>query len=569
MTRRRAQPGWGSGSRSIYDGPRRGGLGQLAGLVLIVLGVIAVGWFLLSRACASDECTKPYCASDKSFAPPDGYELVTRLYEFSPKAKTQSGFNLVVQLPLTKPTNDSSNLSFYRYMEETKTWEPITAAVLDGQGKQVSATLADAPKYMGVLRRNSPGGQVVAYLAHNATLHPDSAGKVTLLHTYDFVPAADGGIAGEPSGVKPDAGFDWYPTVSANAGTKGAVAIVDGILVNAQSRSNHVQQIVKKVTDLNLKGIDIAYLDLNINQRGSFALFINELGTSLHAQNKRLTLTLPTPLKVNDRIDEGAYDYVELAKAADLIQLTPYRDQGTYRLNMPDILTHLIGGIPSSKIILTVTPYATEKGASGLTTLKVTDAMSIATKLVIRAESVQASSNVDVYGVNIDRTENLSGVRWVPEVACVAFTYKEPSGAGARTIWIENTFSVGFKLEFVSTYKLGGLAVEDASDNQFIGNIWPAIIPFASSGQATLLQPNPEDLKPVWRASKGQLEDTGKGYAHWATPPEPGTYTIFLQLSDGVARFENKADVNVKARETRTPGATGTGTPAAGATPVG
>jgi hypothetical protein len=552
----------------MYDRRRGGNLGQLAGLALIVLGILALGWFLVSKACGSDDCSKPYCVSDKSFAPPDGYELVTRLYEFK-TASAQPGFNLAVQLPLTKQATDGSNLSFYRYMEETKTWEPMAAAMLDGQGRQASATIAETPKYMAVLRRNAPGGHVVAYLAHNASLHPDAAGKITILHTYDFVPAADGTIAGDASGVKPDGSFDWYPTVSSSAATKGAVAIVDGILVNAQSRSNHVQQITKKVAELNLKGIDIAYLDLNVSQRNSFTLFVSELATSLHSQNKRLTLTLPPPLRANNRIDEGAYDYTELAKSADLLQLTPYRDQDTYRLAMPDILTHLTASIPASKLILTVTPYATEKGAAGVSTMKVTDAMSIATKLVIRAESVQTSSNVDVYGVNIDRTENLSGVRWVPEVACVAFTYKEASGAGARTIWIENTFSVGFKLEFVSRYKLGGLAVEDASDNQFLGNIWPAIIPFASSGQATLLQPNPEDLKPSWRASKGQLEDTGKGYAHWATPAEPGTYTIFLQLSDGVARFENKADVNVKAREARTPGAGDTGTPAAGSTPVG
>ena len=541
----------------------------MAVLGLTVLGVLALTWLVFTRACGSADCTKTYCESGKSVAPPEGYELVTKLFEYSEKAgaKADPNFDIRVLLPLTTPTNDSSNLSFYRYMEETKNWEPITAAVLDSQGKQVSATLTEAPKLMAVLRRNTPGGQLVAYLGHNNTLHPDAANKVTLVHTIDFAPAADGSLAGEPSTVKPGTSYDWYPTVTANASTKGAVAIVDGILVNAQSRSNHVQQITKKATDLNLKGIDIAYLDLTVNQRNSFSLFVSELAASLHAQNRRLTLTLPTPLKVADRIDEGAYDYAELGRAADLIKLTPYRDQGTYRLAMPDILAHLTASIPASKLVLSVTPYATEKGASGISTMKITDAMSIATKLTIRSDSVQTSSNVDVYGVNIDRTENLSGVRWHPEVACVTFTYKEPGGAGNRTIWIENVFSVGFKLEFVSQYKLGGVAVEDASDNQFLGNIWPAIIPFASSGQTTLLQPNPEDLKPVWRASKGQLEDTGKGFAHWVTPAEPGTYTIFLQLSDGVARFENKADVNVKARETRTPSTTGT--PQAGATPIG
>ena len=570
MTRRGGQLPWGSNSRGIYDGRGGGGYRQLLVLGLIVLGTVALGWFLFSKACGSEDCTKAYCASGKAVAPPDGYELVTEVYEYSAKATSTvpagQAFDLRVQLPLTKPTNDSSSLSFYRYLEDTKAWEPITPAVLDGQGKQVSATLTDAPKLMAVLRRSSPGGQVVAYLGHGASLHPDAAGRVTLVHTLDFTPAADGGVAGEVSKLKPDGAYDWYPVVSANGGTKGAVAVVQGILADPKNRSNHVQQIAKVVADGNLKGIDIAYLDLTVADRSSYALFISELAATLHAQNKRLTLTLPTPLKVADRVDEGGYDYAELGKAADLVKLAPYRDQDTYRLAIPSILQHLTALIPSAKLVLTVSPYATEKGAGGLSTMRITDAMSLATKLAIRGEAVQTSSNVDVYGVNIDRTENLSGVRWVPEVACVAFTYKESTGAGARTIWLENVFSIGFKLEFILQNKLGGVAVEDASDNPFLGNIWPAIVTYVTTGQPQLLQPNADDLKPVWRASKGPLEDTGKGFAHWVTPAEAGTYTIFLRLSDGVARFENKADVNVKARDAKTPT---TGTPAAGVTPVG
>ena len=570
MTRRGGHLPWGNSSRGIYDGHRGGGYRQLLVLALIVLGTLALGWFLFSKACGSEACAKEYCASGKTIAPPEGYELVTQVYKFSPTATgtAQAGqaFDRRVQLPLTKPTNDSSSLSFYRYLEDTNLWEPITAAVLDGQGKHVSATLSDAPKLMAVLRRSSPGGQVVAYLGNGASLHPDAAGRVTLVHTLDFTPAADGGVAGKLSKLQADATRDWYPVIAANNGTKGAVAIVQGILADSKNRSNHVQQITKLVADANLKGIDIAYLDLTVTERNSYSLFISELAASLHAQNKRLTLTVPTPLKVADRVDEGGYDYAELGKAADLVKLAPYRDQDTYRLAMPSILQHLTGLIPSAKLILTVSPYATEKGPGGLSTMRLTDAMSIATKLAIRGESVQTSSNVDVYGVNIDRTENLSGIRWAPEVACVAFTYKESSGAGNRTIWLENVFSIGFKLEYITQNKLGGVAIEDASDNPFLGNIWPAIVTYVSAGQPQLLQPNSADLQPVWRASKGPLEDTGKGFAHWVTPAEPGTYTIFLRLSDGVARFENKADVNVKARDTRTPT---TGTPAAGVTPVG
>jgi hypothetical protein len=59
-------------------------------------------------------------------------------------------------------------------------------------------------------------------------------------------------------------------------------------------------------------------------------------------------------------------------------------------------------------------------------------------------------------------------------------------------------------------------------------------------------------------ASGGTIESTRRGTANWFTPAEPGTYTISLTLSDGVAVFENSVPVNVKARDSRTPVATTT-----------
>jgi len=84
-----------------------------------------------------------------------------------------------------------------------------------------------------------------------------------------------------------------------------------------------VQQVVAKMNEVNARGVDIAYLDLSATQRTSFSLFIGELYEALHAQNKQLTLTLPAPIKVQNRIDEGAYDWAALGKAADLIKIAP------------------------------------------------------------------------------------------------------------------------------------------------------------------------------------------------------------------------------------------------------
>jgi len=559
MNRRSSQLPWGASRRpSLYGGPRRANpLGRIAVLGGIVLVLALVAWFVVGRACGGSECIDYYCPSDRKIEAPEGYEFVSRIFEYNQeKGEVSADTDLAVAVELTQAASEGQSLSFYRYVDETKNWEPVTPAVLDAGGKVVSGTFTSKPAVMAVMRRNSPGGAVVAYLEHNAPLHPDAAPHVSIVHPIDYKPLADGAVDGSLSSIKSNGSFEVFPVISANNSVRGDVAIVENILSSGASRTAHVQQILDKLAKDNVRGVDIAYLDLPVTQRTSFTLFVAELYNRLHAQNKQLTLTLPSPIKAQGRIDEGAYDWGELGKTADLLKIAPYRDQATYRLTMPEILGYLTERVPPSKLILTVSPYATETGGESIQVMSLAQAMSIATRVTVRAEAdaITTSTLVEVAGTNIDKAEALTGIRWSAETATVAFSYKQPQGAGSRTVYIENFFSIGFKLELISEYHLGGVAVEDASANEFLGNIWTALVPFISSGQPILLQPNPRDLAPKWDARDangqpaGQIEDTTQGSASWFTPAQPGTYKVSLTLSDGVALFQNSIDVNVRAK---------------------
>lgn len=528
------------------------GLRPVIILAAAVLGVAVVG-YLAYGSIFGGGCSDPqYCPSDRELAAPAGYALVSDIFEHREGAAEQPPGTVVqVTLELADPTSDGRNLSVFRYVQDTRSWEPAAAAVLDPGGRVVTALLQDTPDIIAVLRRELAAGHVVGYVDRNARLHPDAANRLTILHTRDFRPTADGSIEGAPSEVRPESGVAWYPVVSASA-VDGTNVFVSEILASAPSRSNHVQKLQQKVNDLKLQGIDVSYFDLPADRRSSLTLFVAELAQSLHSSGKLLTLTLPCPLRAQDRIDEGAYDWAELGKAADVIQMAPCRDQSTYRRDMPDILEHVARQVEASKLVLSVTPYASEKSIEGIRRLNLAEAMTIALAITVPSpDPVTTNSNVNIVGANIDRTENLTGIKWDTDAACVAFTYK---ANGGRTVWIENVFSVGFKLELVSKYNLGGFAVEDASDNVYLANIWPALIPFITSGQPVLLQPNGGDLVPKWKVSGGRLEEgaPGRGVVKWLTPAEAGTYTVSLTLSDGVAFFENEVPIEVRPRTTTT-----------------
>jgi hypothetical protein len=125
-------------------------------------------------------CTD-YCPSDRKIEAPEGYEFVSRIFAYNEsKGEVAAGNDLAIAVELTEPVPEGSSLTFYRYVDETKNWEPIAPAVTDPQGKVVSATFSGTPGIMAVMRRNSPGGQVVAYLPHNAPLHREAVGHVSI-----------------------------------------------------------------------------------------------------------------------------------------------------------------------------------------------------------------------------------------------------------------------------------------------------------------------------------------------------------------------------------------------------
>ena len=80
----------------------------------------------------------------------------------------------------------------------------ITGSVLEPQGKVVTATFTSTPSIMAVMRRTAPGGNSIAYLGHNTPLNKSAAGHVSIVHTIDFKPLADGSIQGDLSTLKSD-----------------------------------------------------------------------------------------------------------------------------------------------------------------------------------------------------------------------------------------------------------------------------------------------------------------------------------------------------------------------------
>jgi hypothetical protein len=507
-------------------------------LVLLILVVLAISRCGGSSAHAVADC------SGKAPPPPQGYSYASGYCVMGSSYNQYSGQNVSLQVKLTD-RSITRGLSIYSY--DGGKWTRLSPAEVISGGTQAQNTTAiRLPKTFAVLRRSGGDFQVLGELPQNTFASQDAAQIISEAVPFTYTPAADGSLNGGP--------------VAQN---------VNGILAGANLRSTHIDRIVAEANRGNYDGVELDYASVDTPLKDNFTQFVQALADKLHAANRKLVLRLPLPRKDASGWNSGAYDWAALGKSADLLIMAVERDQSIYRTRVPDAVKYLTGLVDSRRLVLEITPLAEERSDTGsVRALTTVEALSIAGQITVRdPDQIFAGSQVSVSAENINR-EGGSGPAWTPQGA-VSFSYKAQDGQ--RTVWIENVYSVGYKLEIVEVYHLGGVAVDDASANPAITNIWPAIQQYQSSGAPLLEQPNPQTLRPSWLVDGKPLADAGnRAVITWTAPNTPGQHTLSVIVSDGTMRVMVSTPVDVRAGTPggAAPGSSATPAPSGRFTPV-
>jgi spore germination protein YaaH len=417
------------------------------------------------------------------------------------------------------------------------------------------------------MRRAADTFQVMGGVPQGQALHSDAERIGTVVGAYDFVPAGDGSINGNVTNLKRNDTALLVPIVGAAGGPEAEA--VNALVAQPDRRTAHASNLAQAVQTNRLDGIELAYTSVDPSRRNDFTDLVRQAADSVHRSGGLLILTLPLPVKDGNNWNTGAYDWSQLGRIADYIKIAPERDQSVYRRVVPDALTYLIGQVEPRKLVLTVSPLSVEKSDQGLRPMSTLEALSIAAQFTVR-DRERATTNADVIVVadNLSQeTGGTSGLNWDAIAATVAFTYQ--SGGQPRTVWIENKYSAAFKAEFIRLWGLGGVAVDDASNNQGFSSIWPAIGALRDGSDLPLLQPNSSLLRPEWQVDNRPYQ-AGRPTITWQTPAEPGPHTISLIISDGEMLVQNTDRITLRAgappSASPTPAATAAGTPRPGTT---
>lgn len=464
---------------------------------------------------------------------PPGLSAISRFYEFQVDKPGIAG--LTISLPLLETTQNPAGLGFYTYAGNR--WQRVDVVTLDTGGSLARGTFSPIPVNLVVLRVAPQTYIVGASLPHGGSTHGD-AGQLQIVSPRDYTPLSDGTIQGTATDAGHPQGTLIVPTI-VGSGTDTA-SVVDDILTDENLRARHVQEIASLVQANGLDGIDLEYSAVNVDLGSKFTDFVTALASELHRSNKRLMLTLPPP--TNQR---SPYEWDKLGTPVDYLKVLPIADPVSYWETMPNSIGQIVAQVDPHKVLLVVSPYSIQGTGDGSQAIGYQQAMLLASEPVIRepaADQIKPNTEVKLVAKNQDESEGATAMSWDNDALTVSFAL---GGTERKRIYIENSYSVSFKLELVQAYALGGVSVADGSAQSDVANIWPTVKSLVDSATVSLVKPNDSMLKVAWESDDNNISaDAGTTSATWV-PRAEGEVKIRLIASDGERRFAQELKASV------------------------
>lgn len=225
--------------------------------------------------------------------------------------------------------------------------------------------------------------------------------------------------------------------------TCGSADTARTLLTNASNRQNFINNIVSAMKTYNYKGINVDIEGIYSSDRDYFTQFMKELYNTLKPNGYSVTIAVPAKTKDDPSSSwSGGYNYSEISKYADEVIIMAYDEHwsgGTAgsiaSINwVNNVINYAISTIPKEKILLGLASYGYDWASSG--------------------EKAKA--------YNIDQAYNVAqsygaSVLFDNDSKCPHFSYTQ--NGIQHSVWFENGQSIGYKIDLVNKYDIGGIAI--------------------------------------------------------------------------------------------------------------
>ncbi|MBC8014441.1 MAG: glycoside hydrolase family 18 [Sporomusaceae bacterium] len=310
--------------------------------------------------------------------------------------------------------------------------------------KPAPKPLADNPGNNAPNQDGPPPRMILGYYENPWPGTPENTGSLPSMKAFGksmtgvgpfwYRATKDGSLEAKESQEAYDAarslGLKVYPLITNKTGS------TDQVLGDPGIRTKVINNIVKLVQDKQYDGVNIDFELLPPGQRDNLTAFMVELYPKLKAMNKTVIISVFPQVDVAVDVS-GAYNYSELAKNADFLQIMTYdRHWSTsvpgpiapidwYEKNIKYAIDNAGG---PHKVLIGVSLYGYDWVGKEGETVTYVDA-------ITRAE------------------KNGAKIMYDDASQAPHFTY------GEHEVWFENAKSVGAKLDVVAKYNPAGIAL--------------------------------------------------------------------------------------------------------------
>jgi len=446
------------------------------------------------------------------------------VYAISEGSGTQGTVSLAIPADANPNTVD-----VYGWDGAAWTFVPSSRDTVAGKMNTMEGTLPQALAMMENTTAPTPivGAEIEAGEALPTELLPYV--QEVLLGTKK--PAESGALEGDVAEKMPEGGYEQYLNVS-NRGAIIDLALLATILTDPTVQSVHVATLVGEVTAGDYAGVNLDYQGVSIADRDGYTSFVNAVAAAMHAQNKKVIVTLPMPFEVGKfQWDAVNYDWSALGKTADAIYMEMPLDPSSYGEGEEanQLIGWATGYVPREKVTALLTSSAIDRIGESYIELSNAGALSNFGELqfVQGSESVEAGEPIEVA---------LSGtatpLEWDGESQTYTYSYEE--NGQTHHVWLDNASALAARAQQLRDDQLRGATVRSLNEANHAAGYASAIANYMDQGDA----PQPASAAIIWTVSDQDenvvASATGESLTfEWEGSDAPGTYTVKAEFAMG------------------------------------
>ncbi|CAB4768477.1 unannotated protein [freshwater metagenome] len=346
--------------------------------------------------------------------------------------------------------------------------------------------------------------------------------------------------------------------------------VLSGYLAKPETRSTIVKTIIDLVNKYSFDGIDLdfegfAFVDGNTTwtkTAPNWVLFVKELSTALHAQQKLLSISAPYSFNPAEK-QKGYYVYswAEIASSIDRLRIMTY-DYSVAKAGpigpiswTEKTMQYAISIMPASKVFIGLPGYGRDwiTSVAGTCPTNAPPGLTAGAKAAtFRMNYANAKAVIDLVSPTFDEKSSEATYSYQQSFNGLTAKGAATSCTVSRTVWYQNDRSYLERMNLVAKYRLGGaalwtLGMEDVSATTAMRNVALAIAPdtvlstlsfeqvndkgifyggvFTVRGMLTLKDKSPAAGIPVSLEIKGANESSWRSIAE-LTSAADGTVTV-------------------------------------------